>query len=130
MSFWGISFTLKSPCLGFQKHLKYCTFYCIYNSCLWSISNFQVLANGLVVRALDYQSRGFRFKTIVWPHLFLSLSLFEGQLNEDQVFTVNLWLKVSSPLIVSLQSWGSWTVSRKSSQRVLICLKVFYNHLL
>ena len=50
----------------------------VYNACLWS--------NGLVVKALDSQSRGPVFKTTEWLQGRLSLSSFQGRQNEYHEF--------------------------------------------
>ena len=48
----------------------------------WFSSYWFPWSNGLVVRALDCQSRGPRFKTIRWLQSRLSLSSFRGRSNE------------------------------------------------
>ena len=65
---------------GWPKQIK---ILCSINQDLWS--------NGLVVKALDSQSRSPVFKTTGWLQGRLSLSFFRGRWNEYQEFLGTEW---------------------------------------
>ena len=67
---------------------------------IWAVGD--LWSNGLMVTALDSQSRYPLIKTTRWLQVRLSLSSFWGRSNEYQVFLGVQWLKVNCLLIVTV----------------------------
>lgn len=76
--------------------------------------------NSLIVRVLDYQSRGSGCKATKWLQGQLSFLYFQGKPNYYQIILGTWWLKVNYFFWLALQSWSSWILLTKSNTWVFL----------